>query len=89
MDEFKYYSELERYEIINLNDGDKYNCLGNNDLLIDDDGYFKGIVIEGRGRLNLFGSGGSNYLEIPWENVKKIGLRTIIIDSESIYEEDY
>ena len=34
----KLYSDMERYEIINVNDGDKFNYLGNNDIVIDEDG---------------------------------------------------
>ena len=34
----KYFSDMERYEIININDGDKYSHLGHNDVIIDEDG---------------------------------------------------
>ncbi|RHW54154.1 YlmC/YmxH family sporulation protein, partial [Clostridium botulinum] len=37
----KRYSDMERYELINVNDGDKYGFLGNNDVVIDEDGYLK------------------------------------------------
>ena len=42
---YKYYSEMERYEIININDGEKYNYLSNNDIVIDEDGYLKLLII--------------------------------------------
>ena len=32
---------MERYEIININDGDKYNYLGNNDVIIDEEWKFE------------------------------------------------
>ena len=41
----KYLSEIEKYELINVNDGEKYDYLLNNDLIIDDDGNFKYLII--------------------------------------------
>ena len=32
----KYLSDIERYELININDGEKYDYLINNDLIIDE-----------------------------------------------------
>jgi YlmC/YmxH family sporulation protein len=78
----KALSEIEKYEIININDGEKYSCLSNNDLVIDDNGNLKLIVLNcNQSRFSFFG--GNEYMEIPWEHVKKIGLRTIIIDVEN------
>lgn len=80
-DNIKYYSEIERYEIININDGEKYNCLLNNDIVIDEDGYMKLLLINtNKSKFSFFSS--NEVLEIPWEKVNKIGLRTIIIDVE-------
>lgn len=77
----KFYSEMEKYEIINVNDGDKFNCLGNNDIVIDEDGNLKFLILnDNKSRLGLFGK--SDFIEVPWEYVKKIGSRTIIIDAE-------
>lgn len=78
----KYLSEIERYELINVNDGEKYDYLQNNDLVVDDDGNIRYLVINlGGSKLGLFSSG-REFLEIPWECVKKIGSRTIILDAE-------
>jgi YlmC/YmxH family sporulation protein len=78
-DNIKYLSEMERYEIININDGDKYSFLGNNDIVIDENGEFKLLLLnESKGGFNLFRN--NDVLEVPWEYVKKIGSRTIIID---------
>ena len=41
----KLLSEISNYEIINISDGEKYNYLQNNDLVIDDEGNIKFIVI--------------------------------------------
>lgn len=78
----KLLSDLANYELININDGEKYNYLQNNDLVIDNEGNLKYLVINlGKGKLSLF-SATRDFLEIPWECVKKIGAKTIILDAE-------
>lgn len=78
-EEIKYYSDIERYEIININDGEKYDYLGNNDVIIDEEGNFKLLILaEPNAKMSLFSK--SNLVEVPWDYVKKIGSRTIIID---------
>lgn len=77
----KYYSEMERFEIININDGEKYNYLMNNDVIIDDDGYLRLLIIDNNTSKFRFFSG-TEFLELPWEFVKKIGSSTIIVDVE-------
>ncbi|SUY47012.1 sporulation protein YlmC/YmxH [Clostridium putrefaciens] len=80
-DNIKLYSEMERYEIININDGEKYNYLGNNDIIIDTNGEFKVLIIHNsKGKFNFFSN--EEFYEIPWDYVKKIGAKTIIIDIE-------
>ena len=41
----KYLSDIERYELININDGEKYDYLLNNDLIIDEEGNFKYLIV--------------------------------------------
>lgn len=78
----KYLSEIGKYELININDGEKYDYLQNNDLVVDDEGNIKFLIINvGSGKLGFFGSS-REFLEIPWECVKKIGSKTIILDAE-------
>lgn len=80
-DNIKLYSEMEKYEIINVNDGDKFNCLGNNDIVINDLGNLKLLVLNSnKAKFGLFGK--ADFIEVPWEYVKKIGSKTIIIDAE-------
>ncbi|QAA33200.1 MULTISPECIES: YlmC/YmxH family sporulation protein [Clostridium] len=80
-DNIKYLSEMERYEIINVNDGEKYNSLSSNDIVIDDEGKLKFLIINiNISKFSLFG--GDEFLEIPWDYVKKIGAKTIILDVE-------
>lgn len=77
----KLYSEIERYEIINVNDGEKYSALSNNDVVIDEYGNMKLLILnENKSGIGFFAK--SEFLEVPWEYVKKIGTRTIIIDAE-------
>ncbi|MBE6062205.1 MAG: YlmC/YmxH family sporulation protein [Clostridium butyricum] len=77
----KYLSDIEKYELININDGEKYDYLLNNDLIIDDDGNFKYLIVNlSSGKFSFFNN--KDFLEIPWECVKKIGARTIIIDAD-------
>lgn len=81
-DNIKYLSEMERYEIININDGDKYNFLGNNDIVIDERGVLKLLILnDSKATFSFFKS--SELIEVPWEYVKKIGSRTIIIDVDN------
>lgn len=77
----KYLSDIERYELININDGEKYDYLLNNDLIIDDEGNFKYLIVNlNGGKFNIFNS--KDFLEIPWSAVKKIGAKTIILDAD-------
>lgn len=80
MDEdVKFYSDIERYEIINVNDGNKFNFLGNNDVIVDSEGILKMLILsDSKSRFSIFGK--SEFIEVPWEYVKKIGTKTIIID---------
>lgn len=78
----KMLSEMERYEIINVNDGEKYNALSNNDIVFDEQGNLKLLVIHMQSGKFSFFDKGSEFLEIPWEYVKKIGSKTIILDVE-------
>lgn len=78
-DNIKYFGDIEKYEIINYDSGDKYNALGNNDIVIDENGYFKFLILnENKTKFSFFGK--TDFLEIPWSYVKKIGTKTIIID---------
>ncbi|WP_294156372.1 YlmC/YmxH family sporulation protein [uncultured Clostridium sp.] len=77
----KYLSDIEKYELININDGEKYDYLLNNDLIIDEEGNFKYLIVNlNSGKFNLFSS--KDFLEIPWDCVKKIGSKTIILDAD-------
>ncbi|MNN19440.1 PRC-barrel domain protein [compost metagenome] len=77
----KTLSEIENFEIINVNDGEKYNYLSNNDIIVDGEGRLKFLIVNlSNSKFTFFG--GNEYLEIPWDYVKKIGAKTIILDVE-------
>lgn len=81
-DKIKTLKQIGSYEIININDGEKYDCLQNNDLVVDEEGNLRYLIINiGKGKFSLF-STTREFLEIPWRCVKKIGSRTIIVDAE-------
>jgi YlmC/YmxH family sporulation protein len=76
----KRYSEMEKYEIININDGERYGFLSNNDILIDDNGYFKLLILDDtKSKISLFQK--NEFIEVPWNCIKKIGSKTIIMDA--------
>jgi YlmC/YmxH family sporulation protein len=77
----KLFSEMERYEIINLNDGERYNYLSNNDIIIDEQGNLKLLILSTNPSKFTFFSN-NEVIEVPWQCVKKIGARTIIIDAD-------
>ena len=69
-EKYRYLSEMERYEIININDGDKYSVLGNNDIVIDENGQLK-LLLLNDGRSNKLFFKGNEMLEVSWDYVKK------------------
>ena len=80
-DNIKFYSEMEKYEIINVNDGEKYNYLLNNDIVVNENGELKLLILaDNKSRFTFLSK--NEFIEVPWEYVKKIGTRTIIIDAD-------
>ena len=73
-------SKLGGKEIVNLNDGGRLGILAESDLLIDDrNGKIKALLVpDYKSQFSIFYD--KNYLEIPWECVKKIGNDMIIIE---------
>ena len=78
-EKYRYLSEMERYEIININDGDKYGTLGNNDIVINENGELE-LLLLGDGKSSKMFFRNNEMLEVSWDYVKKIGSKTIIID---------
>jgi len=70
--------QLQVKEVISIGDGSRYGYVG--DLELDlESGQITALVI--RGRLRLFGLlGREEDIVIPWENVKRFGEDTILVD---------
>ncbi len=64
----KLYSDIQRYEIININDAEKYGCLFNHDLIIDKYGNFKFIALS-------LGRVGNPFLKLQSNFVKYRGIQ--------------
>lgn len=78
----KFLSELEKYELININDGEKYDYLQNNDLVIDEEGNIRYLIVDTTtSKFSIFG-GAREVLEINWNAVQKVGAKTIILDAD-------
>jgi YlmC/YmxH family sporulation protein len=83
------FSELGGKEIVNLNDGCRLGSLAESDLLIDEKtGKIKALLVpDARGHFSIFSD--RDYIEIPWDCVKKIGSDMMIIEiEESSYDKN-
>lgn len=71
-------SDLGDKEIINIHDGAKLGVMADTDLVIDDEGKIRALLLLPRFR--LFRSRGGEELEIPWKAVAKIGDDILLVD---------
>ena len=81
--EFKYrlLSDLEKYEIFNTEEAEKYDTQQALDFIIDENGNLQFIVAAVAGsKLGLFG--GREYVEIPWSYVTKVGANVIVVSAD-------
>lgn len=79
--DIKYLSDLERFEIFNLESAEKYDNAQNIDFIIDENGYVKFLVVGiSSNKFSFFG--GKEYVEIPWECVTKVGANVIVISAD-------
>ena len=76
----KRLSEIGGQEIINLYDGGKLGIVADVDLLIDEKtGLIKAMLIpDSKGILSFLSD--KNFIEVPWESVRKIGQDTLIVE---------
>ena len=77
----KMLSELERFEIFNLESAEKYDNTQNIDLIIDENGYIKYMIVGVNSSKFSFLSS-REYVEIPWECVTKVGANVIVISAD-------
>ena len=84
-------SKLGGKEIVNLSDGGRLGVLAESELLIyPKNGKIKSILVpDTRSQFMLFND--RNYLEIPWDSIRKIGNDMIIIEleDEKYYRKKY
>ncbi|HHY91286.1 MAG TPA: YlmC/YmxH family sporulation protein [Clostridiales bacterium] len=75
-------SKLGGKEIVNLNDGRRLGVLAESELLINPkNGKIKAILVpDFRNQFALFND--KNFLEIPWDSIRKIGNDMVIIELE-------
>ncbi len=77
-------SELRVLDVINIEDGRRLGPIIDLDLDLEK-GVVKGIVIMASSRTRGFFSGGRNEdIYIPWDNIIKVGIDTILIDGRDI-----
>lgn len=79
---YKLFSELERYEIFNTEEAEKYDSNQALDIIIDDDGEIQFVVAAVAGSKLGFFSSAREYVEIPWEFVTKIGTNVIVVSAD-------
>lgn len=77
------FSELGGKEIVNLSDGCRLGMVAESDLLIDEKtGKIKALLVPDiKSGFSIFSD--KDFIEIPWEAVKKIGNDMIIIELDS------
>ena len=78
---YRLLSDLEKYEIFNTEEAEKYDTQQALDFIIDEEGNLQFIVAAVAGsKLGLFG--GREYVEIPWNYITKIGTNVIVVSAE-------
>lgn len=76
-------SDIGDKEIINVSDGGRYGQLADSELLFEPStGRIRALLIpQYQGKFSLFDRG--DFMQIPWESIKKIGDDIIILDTSS------
>jgi len=82
-------NELGNREILNISDGSRLGIFAEADLLIEEKtGIIKLLLIpEYKNPFSLFPN--RNFLEVPWNCIKKIGNDMIIIELDGISYDNY
>lgn len=71
-------SELREKEVVNIKDGKKLGLISDIELNLEE-GKIEAIIVPGQGKfLGIFGKE-YDYI-IPWKNIKKIGVDTILVE---------
>lgn len=77
-------SDLGDKEIVNLANGSRHGQLANAELLFDEhQGFIKAILVpDYRGKAGFFAS--KDYLQLPWNAIRKIGEDIIIFEAPEL-----
>lgn len=75
---------IKSMEVIDINTGSRLGYI--KDFKIDCTSYKILSIIIPNGNISLFSK--NNFIEIPWENIKKIGLDIILVDGEDCLNVD-
>lgn len=78
---YRLLSDLERYEIFNTEEAEKYDTQQALDFIIDENGNLQFIVAAVAGSKLGF-LGGREYVEIPWNYITKIGTNVIVVSAD-------
>ncbi|NMB08882.1 MAG: YlmC/YmxH family sporulation protein [Tissierellia bacterium] len=76
-------SQLGYKEIINLNNGERLGLLADSDIYVEEKTgkIIAFLVPEKRLQFKIFGE--LEYIEIPWDSIRKIGNDMIIVELEN------
>lgn len=77
-------NNIKSMEVIDVNSGAKVGFI--KDLIVDCENYKIISLLIPSQKMSWFNK--NNNIEIPWENVKKIGVDVILIDGEEYLIED-
>ncbi|GAB6170133.1 YlmC/YmxH family sporulation protein [Clostridium carnis] len=78
---YRVLSDIERYEIFNTEEAEKYDTQQALDFIIDEEGNLQFIVAAVAGsKFGFFG--GREYVEIPWGYVTKVGANVIVVSAD-------
>ncbi|CEP69500.1 Sporulation protein YlmC/YmxH [Moorella glycerini] len=75
-------TELRQREVINVIDGRRLGTIKDIDLDLEA-GRVKALIVPGQGGRFFFFFGRDEDLIIPWENVVKVGIDVILVESYS------
>lgn len=80
--------DFRQKEVININDGRRLGYIYDVDVDFES-GEIKAIIVPGQGKFfGLFGGGED--IVIPWENICKIGVDTILVNlDENVHKRRY
>jgi YlmC/YmxH family sporulation protein len=74
-------SDLRIREVVNVVDGRRLGVIKDIDIDLDE-GQIRAIIVPGEGKVfGMFGGRGED-LYVPWENIRKIGIDVILVETE-------